>query len=157
MALLASCAPVALVDGGESRQLAEMLAWSQRVATSAPELQRRELSVAGRAFSRSAGTEQRLRLALLLAQPGSVVADDKRAATLLQPFSTAGNEAGTLNQFGGLLHAQVNERVREQRRAQQHREQFELEQKKAQQYREQIEALRDLEKNLRERNQTGGK
>ena len=132
-----------LFDVDESRQLADLLAWSQRVAQFVPEMQRRELNEANRAFSRDPGTLARLRLALLLARPGSAIADDNRAAILLEPFAANGENAGPLRQFGGVLHAQVSDRQKEQKRSQQ--------------YREQIEALRDLERNLRERGQANGK
>jgi len=144
VSLLWGCGHVpALFTGDESRQLADLLAWSQRVAQSTPEVQRKELSGASQAFGREPGTLARLRLALLLAKPGSAIADDSRAASLLEPFAASGEDAGPLRQFGSVLHAQVSERQKEQKRSQQ--------------YREQIEALRDVERSLRERGQAKGK
>jgi hypothetical protein len=137
MGLLSGCAqsPVSQHDD-ESRQLTQLLAWSQRVAHSPPEAQKKELGAANLGFAKGPGTITRLRLALLLAQPGTM-ADDSRAAGLLEPFAGAGADAGPLRHFGSLLQIQVSERIKEQRRAQQ--------------YRDQLEALRNLERSLRER------
>jgi hypothetical protein len=126
----------------ESRQLTELLAWSQRVAQSTPDAQKKALGAANQGFAKDPGTLLRLRLAVLLAQPGAI-ADDNRAAALLEPFAGAGAGAGPLRQFGSLLQTQVNERIKEQKRSQQ--------------YREQIDALRNLERSLRERGQGKGK
>lgn len=144
VAVLCGCEHLpAVFTGDESRQLADLLAWSQRIAQSSPEMQRKELSATSLAFGRDPGTLTRLRLALLLAKPGSAIADDSRAVILLEPFAATGEDAGPLRQFGGVLHAQVSERQKEQKRSQQ--------------YREQVEALRDLERSLRERGQAKGK
>jgi len=81
-----------------------------------------------------------VRLALLLSLPGTAFNDDGRAASLLEPLAdSAAAEVprGPLQQFAGLLHAQVSERTREQRRSAQ--------------LKEQLEALKAIERGIIER------
>lgn len=141
LGLVAACAQLPPFAGGgeESRQVTVLIASGQRAARSPPDEQRRELAAATEAFARDRNAAARLRLALLLSLPGSAVNDDARAASLLEPLAAPAAAATPLNQFGALLHAQVAERIREQKRAQQ--------------LREQIDALRAVERNLMERAQ----
>lgn len=117
----------------ESRQVVELIGFSQRVLALAAEDQRRELVATGQQFARERSLYSRVRLALLLATPGSAVSDDARALGLLEPVG-AGAQQGTLRQFASLLLAQVTERVKEQRRALQ--------------MKEQLDALRDVERSI---------
>jgi hypothetical protein len=142
--LIAGCVPASVqvkaVGNGEAHQVSDMLAWSQRVSQSPPDEQRRELAAAGQAFGRERNPRARLRLALLLAYPGGAVSDDTRAMNVLEPFANITPESGPLAQLGGLLYVQVGERIREQRRAQQ--------------MKEQLDALRAMERNLLDREQS---
>jgi hypothetical protein len=126
-------------DAGEA---AELLAYGQRAGQLSAEEQRRELAQANQAYARERSPRNRLRLALLLAQPGGAVNDDARAVGLLEAFAVtpASPGGGSVQQLGALLHAQVAERLKEQRRAQQ--------------MKEQIDALRALERNLIDRGQS---
>jgi hypothetical protein len=77
----------------------------------------------------------------LLSLPGTAFADDARAAGLLEPLASAETGAsGPMRQFAGLLHAQISERLREQRRAAQ--------------LKEQLDALKEVERKIIEREQT---
>lgn len=144
VALASGCGALpSIAPGDEARQLDDLLAWSQRVAKATPEAQRRELNAASQAMARQSEPLARLRLATLLALPGAAVADDAKAMSLLEPFATQAVPAGPLQRFGAALHAQLGERLREQKRAQQ--------------YREQIDALRALERSLRQRGEAQGK
>lgn len=139
--LIGGCAqlPPILAGPDEPRQVSTLIADGQRVAKLAPEEQRRELAAASDAFARDKKTWNRLRLALLLSTPGSIINDDARAASLLEPFATPGAAATPLTQLGTLLQSQVAERLREQKRAQQ--------------LKEQIDALRAVDRSLIERAQ----
>lgn len=120
----------------EARQVIDLIAYASRVAAMASEEQRRELVAASQEFNRSPAARSRVRLAVLLALPGTPVNDDGRAATLLEPLA-AGATAAPLRQFAALLHGQVAERLREQ--------------KKGTQLKEQIDGLRAIERSLMER------
>ncbi len=139
--LAAGCSQLPVFGGdNEARQVSELLAWSQRVAQLSADEQRKEMAGVGQAYARERSVQARLKLALLLAQPGSAVNDDARAVGLLEPFANIAPGSGPLRQFGGLLYVQVGERVKEQRRAQQ--------------MKEQLDALRAVERNLLEREQS---
>lgn len=141
--LLAGCSgvPVSFLGNDEPRQVADLIAYGLRTATFDPEAQRRELKDAIQAYDANRGDYARVRLALLLALPGTSIADDVRAAALLEPLAgeTPGKDPGALRQFAKLLHAQVGGRQREQR--------------KAVQLKEQIDALRAIDRTLNERMQ----
>jgi uncharacterized coiled-coil protein SlyX len=131
-------APAPTVESEESRQVAELLGYYQRVAGLGLEDQKRELATATQAFSRERSNASRVRLALLYSIPGSAMQDDARAAQLLEPIAS-GN--GAVRQLAGLLHAQVTDRLKTQKRADQ--------------LKDQVEQLRAIEKQLMERgNQT---
>jgi hypothetical protein len=120
----------------ETKQVSELIAYASRVAGMSADEQRKELAAASQEFARDNGARPRLRVAVLLALPGTATHDDGRALALLEPLASAGGSA-PLRQFGWLLHGQVSERLREQ--------------KKAAQLKEQIDGLRAIERSLMER------
>jgi hypothetical protein len=126
------------VEAEEARQVSELLGYYQRVAQLGPEDQKRELATATQAFNRERSNANRIRLALLYVMPGTSFQDEARAAQLLEPVATAGG-GGAVRQFAGLLHAQVTERMKTQKRADQ--------------LKEQVDALRAIEKQLIDRGQ----
>jgi hypothetical protein len=124
----------------ESRHVLELIAYAQRVAALQAEEQQRELNASSQIFSKERTAYARVRLALLLALPGTAFTDDAKAAALLEPIASAdAGLAGPMQQFAGLMHAQISERLREQRRATQ--------------YKEQLDALKDVERKIMEREQ----
>ncbi len=146
---LAGCAALfnpsaggAASENQESRQVIELIGYIQKVAALQSEGQRRELNASNQVFSRDRGIYGRVRLALLLSLPGTLFNDDTKAVSLLEPLAgSASTEAamGPLQQFGGLLYVQINERLREQRRSAQ--------------LKEQLEALKGIERKIMEREQ----
>jgi len=129
-------------ENRESRQVIELIAYTQRVAALQAEEQQRELNASTQMFSKDRGAYGRVRLALLLALPGTAFSDDTRAAGLLEFLAGAGaseSPPGPMQQFAGLLLAQISERLREQRRTAQ--------------LKEQLEALKAVERNIIEREQ----
>ncbi len=129
-------------ENRESRQVIELIAYTQRVAALQADDQQRELNASTQMLSKDRGAYGRVRLALLLALPGTAFNDDTRAAGLLESLAgAAASEAppGPMQQFAGLLYAQINERLREQRRTVQ--------------LKEQLEALKAVERNIIEREQ----
>jgi len=126
--------PPAPVVDDESRQVAELLGYYQRVAGLGLEDQKRELATATQALNRERTNANRVRLALVYAIPGTAFQDDARAAQLLEPIATG---AGAIRQLAGLLNAQVSDRIRTQKRADQAKDQ--------------VEQLRAIEKQLIER------
>lgn len=121
----------------EARQTSELLGYYQRVAQLGPEDQKRELATATQGFNRERSNASRVRLALLYVMPGTAFQDDSRAAQLLEPVAAA--PGGALRQLAGLLHTQVTERMKTQKRADQ--------------LKEQVDALRAIEKQLIDRGQ----
>lgn len=126
--------PAPTVEAEEARQVAELLSYYQRVAGLGLEDQKRELATATQAFNRERSNVSRVRLALVYAIPGTALQDDARAAQLLEPIASGG---GALRQFAGLVHAQVTDRLKIQKRADQ--------------LKDQVEQLRAIEKDLMER------
>jgi len=127
-------------ENRESRQVIELIAYTQRVAALQADEQQRELNASTQMLSKDRGVYGRVRPALLLALPGTAFNDDTRAAGLLESLAGAGaSESGPMQQFAGLLHAQISERLREQRRTIQ--------------LKEQLEALKAVERNIIEREQ----
>jgi hypothetical protein len=133
--------PVVDKDQVEAREVAALVGYASKVAGSGTDEQRRELAAAVQNFSRDRGVPARLRLALLLSLPGTGFADDARALTLLEPLANAGvgSSATPLRQFASLMYLQLGERVREQRRSAQ--------------LKEQLDGLRSIERSLMERGQ----
>jgi uncharacterized coiled-coil protein SlyX len=128
----------AAVEPDESRLVAELLGYYQRVAGLGLDDQKRELATATQAFNRERSNASRVRLALVYAIPGTAMQDDARAAQLLEPIASG---SGALRQLAGLVHAQVTDRLKAQKRADQ--------------LKDQVEQLRAIEKQLMERgNQT---
>jgi len=121
----------------EARQASELLGYYQRVAQLGPEDQKRELATATQGFNRERSNASRVRLALLYVMPGTAFQDDSRAAQLLEPVAAA--PGGALRQLASLLHTQVTERMKAQKRADQ--------------LKEQVDALRAIEKQLIDRGQ----
>ena len=122
----------------ESRQVVELIGYAQRVAGLAADEQQRELNASSQIFSKDRGQYGRVRLALLLSLPGTAFSDEPKAAGLLEPLVSK-DAGGPMQQFAGLLHAQIAERMREQRRATQ--------------LKEQLDALKDVERKIIEREQ----
>ena len=141
--VLAGCAFFNSVrENHESRQVLELIGYAQKIASLQAEEQRRELNASSQMFSKERGAFARVRLALLLALPGTAFNDDARAAGLLEPLAGAAaveSSPGPMQQFAELLHAQINERLREQRRAAQ--------------LKDQLEALKAIERKIIEREQ----
>jgi hypothetical protein len=121
----------------ESRQVVELIGYAQRVAALQLEEQQRELNASSQIFSKDRGAYGRVRLALVLSLPGTPFSDEPKAAGLLEPVVSKDTAAGPMQQFAGLLYAQVSERVREQRRATQ--------------LKEQLDALKNVERKIMER------
>jgi hypothetical protein len=141
-------APVQRVDPvrvetrmNESEQVSSLISHVQSIAAQPPEGQRREVQALNQGLARDTGMLPRLKLALLLSLPGTAVSDDARALALLEPLVAGGSlaNAGALQRFASLVHGQVAERVREQRRATQ--------------LREQLDALKAMERSLLQRGQ----
>lgn len=141
----------------ETRLVLETLALTQRMATSSAEEQRQEVSAAARAFARQRNNPSRLRYGALLSLPAQVGADAQRALATLEPLSTTG-PAGPVRQLAALIVLQIGERLKEQRRAQQFKEQLDesraserLLDERAAQLKTQLDELRAIERTLIER------
>jgi hypothetical protein len=124
--LLTACGglPSAERSGSDEAKLVlDAIAHAQRVASASPDDQRRDVAAAAQVFSRERSTAARLRYGLLLSLPTLPNADPQRAIVTLEPLSATGTN-GPVRQFSTLLLAQINERQKEQRRAQQLKEQL---------------------------------
>jgi hypothetical protein len=127
---------------GEARQVVDLVAFAQRFAALPAEEQAREYDVTRMEQAKEPTLYSRIRLAMVLAAPGTSFQDDARAAMLLDAM--AGQPARTpLRQLGVLVHGMVSERLREQKRAAQ--------------LKEQIDSLRAIERSLIEREPSRGK
>jgi hypothetical protein len=78
---------------------------------------------------------------LLLSIPGTAFNDDARAANLLEPLAGGSTSApaGPMQQLAGMLYSQIVERLREQKRTAQ--------------LKEQLDAMKDIERKIIEREQ----
>jgi hypothetical protein len=123
----------------ESRQVVELIGYAQKVAGLGADEQQRELNASSQIFSKDRGAYGRVRFALLLSLPGTDFCDEPKAASLLEPVVGKESRTSPMQQFAGLLYAQLNERMREQRRATQ--------------YKEQLDALKDVERKIIDREQ----
>jgi hypothetical protein len=123
----------------EARQVVELIGYVQRVAALQADEQQRELNASSQIFSKDRGAYGRVRLALLLSLPGTAFSDDSKAVGLLEPLALKETAATPMQQFAGLLYAQIAERLREQRRTAQ--------------LKEQLDALKDVERKIMEREQ----
>src|SRR5256886_16359408 len=95
-------------ENRESRQVIELIAYTQRVATLQADEQQRELNASAQMLSKDRGAYGRVRLALLLALPGTAFNDDTPAAGLPESLPGTGASAsapGPLQQFSGLPYA----------------------------------------------------
>jgi hypothetical protein len=140
--VLAGCSDLPFLgeENAESRQVIELIGYAQKTAALPAEEQQHELNASNQVFSKNRGIYWRVKLAVLLCLPGTAFNDDARAASLLEPLASAnGTPPGPIRQFAGLLYAQVNERLREQRRTAQ--------------LKEQLDALKAIERTIIEREQ----
>jgi hypothetical protein len=153
LALMILCAALAgcnhlpgLLSDDESREVVALIAQANRFAGLQGEDQKKDMNTANQTFARERSPVSRVRLALLLSLPGTPFTEESRALGLLEPFVAGGAAARStpLRQFAGLLHADLGERVREQRRSTQLREQ-------SAQLKEQLDALRAIERSIIER------
>src|SRR3981189_353600 len=109
---LAGCAAFIAAPGApsarethESRQVVDLIAYTQRVAALQAEEQQRELNASSQIFTKDRGAYGRVRLALVLALPGTAFNDDAKAAGLLEPLAGTGTSEsppGPMQQFAGL-------------------------------------------------------
>lgn len=137
--LLTACGSLPGVErsgSDEGKLVLDAIAHAQRVASASPDEQRRDVAAAAQVFSRERSTAARLRYGVLLSLPTLPNADPQRAIVTLEPLSTGGAN-GPVRQFSTLLLAQINERQKEQRRAQQ--------------LKDQLDELRAIERTLIER------
>jgi hypothetical protein len=126
----------------ETRQVTDLLAFAQRLAALSPEEQGREYEAARQDNARETSVYSRLRLALVLSTPGTAFQDDARALALLEPVA-AQPARGPLRQLAAMVHGLVGERVREQKRVAQ--------------LKEQIDGLRAIDRSLIDRDPGRGK
>lgn len=103
-------AAVAPASEDEQQALA-LLAELQRFAVESPDELRRELAAANQAVNRSRSEVNRIRLAVLLTQPGAGTPDDARALALLDSV-VKGGAASPVRQLAAVLFLQINERAR---------------------------------------------
>jgi len=118
----------------DAKVLADLVVAAQRFATLSPDEQKRDYNAANQTYLRERTLPNRLRVVLMLSTPGGAVQDDARALAMLDGLPPGGN---TLRQFAALLQAQVADRTRTARRADQ--------------LKEQLEALRAVERSIIER------
>lgn len=128
--------PTPTAEEEESRQAAEILAGTQRVSQLGADEQRKELGTATQAYGRDRSNFSRIKLGMLYALPGAAIQDDARALSLLEPVAGG---PGALKALAGVVHAQVAERVKAQKRADQ--------------LKEQLDQLRAVERSIIERGQ----
>jgi hypothetical protein len=129
-------APPPSAEDEESRQAAEILAGTLRIAQLGVDDQKKELGAAVQAYNRDRSGYSRVKLGMLYALPGAAIQDDARALSLLD--SVPGG-AGPLKALAGVVQAQVAERVKVQKRADQ--------------LKEQLDQLRAVERSIIERGQ----
>ncbi len=156
--LLAGCAGLRTLNLQETeleeRQVIQLINYAQHVATMTAEQQRGEYNAGSQEFARDKEAMSRMRLALLLATPGASVHDAVRAAGLLEPMAAPGSNAPSpLRSFARLLHAQLNERASEQKRANQMREQIDALKEAERTMRQQLDALKEVERTIMQRGQ----
>jgi hypothetical protein len=146
-ALVSGCnhLPGLLSDDSESRDVAALIAQANRFAGLQADDQKRDMNAASQAYAKDRSPVSRVRLALLLSLPGTAFTDEARALQLLDPLVAGGAARSMpLRQFAVLVHADLGERVREQRRSAALREQ-------SAQMKEQLDALRAIERSIIER------
>jgi hypothetical protein len=146
--LIAGCnhLPALLSEDSESRDVLALIAQTNRFAGLPGDDQKKDMNAASQSFAKDRSAVSRLRLALFLSLPGTPFTDEARALTLLEPLVAGGPapRGMPLRQFAGLVHTDLGERVREQRRSALLREQ-------SAQMKEQLEALRAIERSIIER------
>lgn len=149
--------PEAASSAEESRLVLETIALTQRMASASAEEQRQEFSAAAKGFARQRSNVSRLRYGMLLSLPVLAGADAQRALATLEPLSTTG-PAGPIRQLASLIVLQLGERLKEQRRAQQFKEQLDESRaservldERAAQLKAQLDELRAIERTLIER------
>lgn len=126
------------VPADDARLVLDAVVHAQRVSAATPDEQRRDMNAAAQALARDRTTAARLRYGLLLTLPTLPGADAQRAATTLEPLTGAGHSA-QVRHFANYILTQLAERSREQKRAQQ--------------FKEQLDELRAIERSLIERGQ----
>lgn len=136
--VLGACSHVPPAPVDENRLVLDTLALAQKTAAANAEEQKRELASAQQAYNRERSLGNRLRLGVLLALPQPALEDKSRALALLEPLA---GHVGPAGQLATLVQGQLNERLKEGRRAQQ--------------LKEQLDELKSIERQLIERSRKG--
>lgn len=142
----------------DSQLVLETIAFAQRVVSASAEEQRQQMAAAAKAYARERSTASRLRYGVLLSLPTLTGADTQRAQAILDPLSTTGSMILPVRQLATLVVLQLNERAKEQRRAQQLKDQLDesraserILSERASQLKAQLDELRAIERTLIER------
>lgn len=131
----------------EAEEIAELLAYYQRVLGMSPEEMKREYQNVSQAATRERTESQRLKLAMLMLLPGAPWSDDVRLLTLLEGLGAKGQPAESpLRQFVVLLHRLTAEKTAAVKRIE---TQLKEEQKRAEELQQKLDAMLKIEENLR--------
>lgn len=148
--------PESVLPSDDPGLLLEVIAFAQHMTSVSADEQRQEMSMAAKAFARDRSAVTRLRYGVLLSLPTLVGADAQRSLAILEPLTTG--SSGQMRQFATLIVLQINERLKEQRRTQQFREQLDesraserVANERALQLKIQLDELRAIERALLER------
>lgn len=127
---------------GEPGEVAELLAYYERLTRMAPDAQRREYAAAQAAYEQQPGDAARLRLALLMALPRAAWRDDARLLSLLGGMKPVpAGEVSPRRELALLIEKIVGERQRQVRE----------EQRKAEEAEQKVNALRSIDREMRPR------
>ena len=131
----------------QQTELNRLLAQSESVRKMPAADAAKELEQARQAFARSKTDYNRLLYALLSLLPSAGGPDDAKATALLEPLLKDKSASNGLRQFAAFLYFQIAENRKMEERMRE-------EQKRAESLQEKLDALKEVEKNLLDREQS---
>lgn len=135
--------------------MAELLAYNQRIRALSGDELAAEYAAATQSLAKLKSDASRLRLAMLLSLPAAAFRDDGRAVALAEDVAGRKNpESNSLRPLALFIAATVNEQRRQEERNQKLSQRLQEEEKRADALQQKLDGLKAIEKNILNREPT---
>lgn len=135
--------------------MADLLAYYQRIRTLGGDELAVEYGAATQALAKQKSDAGRLRLAMLFSLPGAAFRDDGRAAALAEDVASRKSpESSSLRPLALFIAATANEQRRHEERNQKLSQRLQEEEKRADALQQKLDGLKAIEKNILDREPT---
>ena len=139
----------------KNNDVTALLSYSQRIRVLSAESLATEYALATQALAKQRSDSNRLKLALLLALPNAPFRDDSRAVALAEEtLNNKASDSAELKSLAQYIAAVAGEQKRQEDRFQQLSQKLKEEEKRSEALQQKLDALKSIEKDLINREQT---